>query len=992
MSKPPSPAWEKEHLWLYLLALGFDPGGAVAAGKMSIHLRLGPDMFDKPNKDAFHIVSFFLFSKLDQSCCNEVFRFSFPPTDKKSDSEFRKQCCDWLRKISDEYGNNFPSVHASVFLSPGGSKFIHLMFHFARCVLLHHIKTDSAGAGTYFPELLNLRPPDFNMGVAKYCVAYHRFLWNLQKEDVIIQELQKKALVFSKQIRGLRYESAEQDKQLQKAEKNSDHSQSNIAEKVKKVRSMWVLIIETLKLLQKERQVVDSVVNGHVGEYILDGTSTTVSVPRLLLEKVEKEMHRLHVGNIYEAGRLNILTIMELLNKALEILILERQHIDKNSLKLDFQYFDGKTKFQNETLLGLKSLWHKLKHEAHVSINQSIAEKQREWDLKWENCLGESPFLFIKEPNPALDLLPAMPPLSFTPATEEAYKSSVFCQYPASIPDLTKKHFQTSAFKKDSEPLRGEVGASAVITDRNVTSSRCASEPENRAQKCSEKDSTIETPKRIEYSNSQMLKYEGGNKSTDDSKKRRAGRLKKPSVKNEDLLKKEQEQLAEVVADVVVSDSPQNTRGKGKELDNLIGTLAFNPFLTRKQIPRTPENLITEIRSSWKKAIQAEESSSIELHHTESSEHTPQDMVPVFRNRIDSSMACFMSAYISDNESPFQELQSSFQLQEVATSPNKVAKDPNELQSQQATVGSPDDQMYCKQGLVCAIPNICKTANPKLGLESFNEPDSTPGEDFAKPTQSSDLCQDSSTLSWDVSQISGSNFDGHEVIHLGILQETLPEEGGGSISLHSSIGLEAEELTVTEETSARDDYIFTNNARGNEERLDFQSIQSRYEALKKTFIENQDSPCRKQIPRARSEFSLTQTSLETKDMFSPLGKPYALDAELVKKPSHMTLLEKRVSLSPFVAFSPAHPRDRSSRQDQGDVLHNVKDTTIAHISQQGPMNRLRSHVSFLSMQKNTHFTPVFNPGNHVNPNQNILSSQCPWKASQLPGEITSLMK
>lgn len=42
------------------------------------------------------------------------------------------------------------------------------------------------------------------------------------------------------------------------------------------------------------------------------------------------------------------------------------------------------------------------------------------------------------------------------------------------------------------------------------------------------------------------------------------------------------------MADVVISDSPQNT---GKDVGDLISTLFSNPFLTRKQIPRTPENL-----------------------------------------------------------------------------------------------------------------------------------------------------------------------------------------------------------------------------------------------------------------------------------------------------------------------------------------------------------------------------------------------------------------
>ncbi|XP_062975566.1 HAUS augmin-like complex subunit 6 [Elgaria multicarinata webbii] len=145
-ARRPPPAWEKEHLWFYLLALDFDPtGAAAAAAKIPTPLRLGVNMSDKPNRDAFHIVAWFLFSKLDPSRCNEIFRFRFPPPDKKADSEFRKQCYEWLRRISDECGNNFPPVFASLFLSPGGPTFIHLMFHFARYVLMHHIKADSSG-------------------------------------------------------------------------------------------------------------------------------------------------------------------------------------------------------------------------------------------------------------------------------------------------------------------------------------------------------------------------------------------------------------------------------------------------------------------------------------------------------------------------------------------------------------------------------------------------------------------------------------------------------------------------------------------------------------------------------------------------------------------------------------------------------------------------------------------------------------------------------
>ncbi|KAJ7335449.1 hypothetical protein JRQ81_013390 [Phrynocephalus forsythii] len=906
-AKLPPPAWEKEHLWHYLLALGFDPAGA-AAGKVSSHLRLGVNMFDKPNKDAFHIIAWFLFSKLDQSRCSEIFRFCFPPADKKSDSEFRKQCYEWLRKISDECGKNFPPIVASLFLSPGGPKFIHLMFHFARYVLIHHIKTDSAAAGIPYPEAVNLRSPDLNMALAKYRVAHNQFLQSLQKEDLIIQELQRKAQIFSRRIRDLRYENADLDKQLQKMERNVPSGLSSTADRIEKVRCLWTSIIETLRLLQNEREVVDSVIKGHVDQYILDGTNVAVSVPRPLLERIEKEMHELPIGNIYEEGKLNILTVIQLLTKALEMLVDERQEADKGALKLDLQYFEAKTKFQSEILLGLKSLRQKLKLEDHISISHSIAEKQQEWDLKWKTCLGQSPFHLIKDPNPALNLLPAMSPLSFTPATEEAYKSSVFCQYPASVSDTFEK--------ADSVP-KSQDDPTVATTKRIVMSSDLAREPENRT--LSEKGSNVSSPKTTEHSDFQISKYKGRHsRLVESGKERQMDRLKTPSsVQREDPLQKAQEQLAEEVADTVVSGSPQKTGGKGKDLEDLIGTLISNPFLTRKQIPRTPENLITEIRSSWKKAIQAEGSSEAESP-TNAGKDRPQDAVPLSRNQIDSSMMCFMSSCMSDpSDLPSVEVQSPCSFEQGVIRGT-------ELPAQQPSL--PEDRLG-KQGLTGTFPDKCRTDHPELACKFANKSVSElgcgPGISIGKETLSPSVGQNFSahtTLPWDGSPlVSGISSDSHEIIHLGILQETLPEEAG-SISLNSFNDLEAKELS---EENATDRKTFPDNEAGNERKLDFHSIRSRYEALKKTVLENSSS--KKQNARRRSEFGLPLVDMETKDMLSPFGKPYALDAELVKTPTHVILRERKEPLSPLVAFSPVRAREKLSALQQGDLFNKLKE-------------------------------------------------------------------
>uniref|UniRef100_A0A8D0LBS0 HAUS augmin-like complex subunit 6 N-terminal domain-containing protein n=1 Tax=Sphenodon punctatus TaxID=8508 RepID=A0A8D0LBS0_SPHPU len=280
------------------------------------------------------------------------------------------------------------------------------MYHLSRYVLIQHIKMYSEGAGIPYPKAVNSRPSDFYKAAARYSMAYNRFLRTVKKEDILIQDYQKKAQLLVKQIRELRSECAELHKRLQKVEQNSDQNLSIKAESVQKVRAMWASIMETLKLLEKEKEVVDSVLKGHVDQYVLDGTDVTICVPRLLLDKIENVMYKLQIGNVYEAGKLNVLTVIQLLNESLKMLMSERQQVDQEALKLDVLCIEGKTKFQNEIFLGLKSMRHKLKREDHVSINESIAEKQTEWDMKWESCLGQSPFCLIKDQNPVSSIFP----------------------------------------------------------------------------------------------------------------------------------------------------------------------------------------------------------------------------------------------------------------------------------------------------------------------------------------------------------------------------------------------------------------------------------------------------------------------------------------------------------------------------------------------------------------------------------------------------------
>uniref|UniRef100_A0A8D0HN60 HAUS augmin-like complex subunit 6 n=1 Tax=Sphenodon punctatus TaxID=8508 RepID=A0A8D0HN60_SPHPU len=403
-------------------------------------------------------------------------------------------------------------------------------------------------------------------------------------------------------------------------------------------------------------------------------------------------------------------------------------------------------------------------------------------------------------------------------------------------------------------------------------------------------------------------------------------------VKREDPRKKAQEQLAEEVADVVMSDFAQSSAGKGMSLEDLIGSLVSDPFLSKNQIPRTPENLITEIRRSWRKAIEDEDSSDAELAHAEiMTKKAPQDTEPAFQIQTDSSMACFMSF------SRLSDLDDATALQEQV-----VTSYSSESPMQQPAAGKSDDKTHLEPRLTCVASNksVLKTPEesvcPVVDKSIHNVLDYGTEEHVGTiDTLVPFLSQNSSghtTLSWNASQMVGdTSSDSRDAIQFGILHETLPEQVSNT-SLNSSKNVETDD-EGTEEDNFRGSKSLAENLVKDEwtpvERKQYlQSIRSKLEALKKTASGNEeDSSPRTQFIRRRSELSVTPRSKETSDVFSPLVKLYSLDAEHIKTPceSH---LERKLTLSPLIAFSPVQARQRSAMHKPGDFLLKLKGESL----------------------------------------------------------------
>ncbi|XP_006741914.1 HAUS augmin-like complex subunit 6 [Leptonychotes weddellii] len=877
-------SFEKEHLWMYLQALGFEPGPATTAcGKIVSHTHLGVNMFDKLNRDAFQIVSYFLFQTLDQSLTKEIFKLCWPPFDQKSDSEFRKHCYEWLKKISVECGSSFPQVVGSLFLSPGGPKFIHLMYHFARFVAIKYIKTHSKNSCIRSTETFNVKPQDMHKCIARCHVARNRFLHVLQREDCVTRKYQENAQLSVKQVRNLRSECMEQQNQIKKMEPYDD--QSNIQEKIQKVRSLWASVNETLMYLEKEREVVNAVLN-LVNQHTLDGTNVAINIPRLLLDKIEKQMCQCYIIHC------------------------------------------------------------KIKEDL-TSMKHSVVEKQGEWHKKWKEFLGLSPFNLIKGWTPAVDLLPPMSPLSFDPASEEVYARSILLQYPASLPDTPKQQNQENDCRRASD-------ISGAVYDLGNRPASFLSQPVSSSDRNSvrllEKDMKIRTPREgNETPSKKTSKFETKDCLSSDTARSTENTAFTGSLpaKNRDPLQKEQDHLVEEVARAVLSDSPQPSKGKEVKLEELFDSLVSNPFLTRNQIPRTPENLISEIRSSWRKAVEMEDNRSTEPIQvdTEHREELPESL-PVLHSPREISRTSFLSASTVSNSS-----HSHLPEEKVVSECLKCVPQKHVVTSH---IGGPSTQnqsdllsekIMCKQGLECAElqnklldTSQTETVSPTVGTRRLvmGSSEEESSLDHLQASYKEPFMHKS--MLWDSFQVSGGTSSRSlKDIDFGILHETLPEEVG-NLSLNSSSSTEAN--FKLEPNSPMHSGIFPEDVVGErpttpESDCNLQAICRRYEALKKSLSkkrEESDLSNPEALEGHKPELSPIPTNMQTDDMLDFLGT-HDLHVDYTKPSLRMSLGERKRSLSPLIKFSPVEQRSKTTIPcSLGELLPNLKEEEILNKS------------------------------------------------------------
>ncbi|XP_072039028.1 uncharacterized protein [Amphiura filiformis] len=426
-----------------LLLLGFEPGDMES----KYNIPFTKDMFALPNKKAFEVIMNFLFGKLNPVMAAEKFRFCWPITDKKQEQVFRRTVSDWLQEISKEDPDaHLPRIVPSLFLSPGGDKFYTVLLYFTQYVVYKAIRGENGEKEREILKKPQLAPglsPLSSVMLKTYQAAtirrQKRFLEQTQVTVLVhkqwqefVSELVKDYRALSKTVRELERKvkdlnAKSYDQAQTRGEVMSSRRRSGVrsdgekkllavkrAEKLRKVRELWKAVDGLMEAQAPEREVVESILQEVAMKSKLDANDFHVQVPELLLRECEAEIQRRSIANVYQGGKLSLLSLIQLWNLALK-LYLEKIHqaplasFDTIAPSVVTQVHTHHAHLSNAQALRtnlakdvdeLKTSIHQLRHQTSMKTPGRSQGSLRSFQT---STFG-------------LGLLPPTPPVSFEPA------------------------------------------------------------------------------------------------------------------------------------------------------------------------------------------------------------------------------------------------------------------------------------------------------------------------------------------------------------------------------------------------------------------------------------------------------------------------------------------------------------------------------------------------------------------------------------------------
>lgn len=250
-------------------------------------------------------------------------------------------------------------------------------------------------------------------------------------------------------------------------------------------------------------------------------------------------------------------------------------------------------------------------------------------------------------------------------------------------------------------------------------------------------------------------------------------------------------------------------------------------------------HLVTEIRSSWRKAIQTEGSIEIELSSTEVvTEESSLDATASVQE-MNSTVVCSEPASpVSDFDPPVKEKKS--QLSSTESRPQEQLSLSHTFESSDSKLsGIQESERIESEGLGSSALSGSSVEDLSQTLQnlekSMNIPDTCSKSSSRTNTLPSDRCRSflmDEMLCWNVSSL---NSVGHETTDMGILDETLPEFDSMDLSISpssNSISYTMDSANITDDLENNEDIKKSDQ--------DIQSLSNSHEVLKKTTSESEE--------------------------------------------------------------------------------------------------------------------------------------------------------
>lgn len=602
-----------EYLWFALLALGFQPDNerqsyASQTKHAAKHIDLGPSMFEIPNKTAFHIVIHFLLDKLNPTRFREAYRNCWPVFSQKEDTEFRKVTCAWLQEVMDAR-NDGSKVAMSVLLTPGGHKFVQLILNLAKHVMLQDMQTFKTDE-SWVPETAAMSTSSLDMERKRFHLVRKRFLRAVVDQDRLLSEYHTENELMVKSMRELKAQCDKFDELLKNQSSGSVPGEASLAEKIEKVRSLWSTIDEMLAVIKENKKTMESVLEGEADQYQLDGTGRVLKVPNILLERIQQLPHQLKSAKTHKDGELNLLCVMELMNHALQLLKEERcrmshtpkpqispEPLEKVCHQLDCMVHD------------LKVLRNKLSEE-EAKYSGAIREQEAEWDLKWVELLKGGPLGTFLVEDPDEDFL-SPEPLNSVEDDDDDDGGDDYDE------DCDSDDLSDYVKQLSEESTAGDTQEDSVLG--LSTLQRSTQSPASSFERLEEAPVTPQAPgsnTSLHWLSSspppEPAKIQSVQSSQVAVEKNMHVHNKESHKKtNRELLDMEHENLADQFADALTAATSPKGSGNRWKLEDLLDNLQRDPFSARKQLPRTPESLIMDVKRSWQKALKEDEAAKL---------------------------------------------------------------------------------------------------------------------------------------------------------------------------------------------------------------------------------------------------------------------------------------------------------------------------------------------------------------------------------------------